>query len=138
MAVAAPIAADASTPTWVGLVIAVLGSSAIGAIFGGYLTTRMRGHIEREEAWRGRLIEASDALYPTLAAYLTEFGALLPRAASGDTPLRNKDGSLTDEVAAAVKAGDEYAMEIEQRLGHLELLFSAESAPYQHALNSKL
>jgi hypothetical protein len=49
--------AAAENPTWAAVILAALGSSALGAIVGGFLTTSLRGRIERDEAWRTRLLD---------------------------------------------------------------------------------
>lgn len=48
------------------LVVTVLTSGAIGGAAGGVITSRMRGRIERDEAWRTRLVEASDSFLAQL------------------------------------------------------------------------
>jgi hypothetical protein len=92
-----------SSPTWAAILFAVLGSSALGAIFGGYVTTRMRGRLEREEAWRTRLIEAADNLNGALSRVLRTLGNLLGGALRGE-PLRSEDGTLTEPTAAALES----------------------------------
>jgi hypothetical protein len=117
--------------SWAGILFAVLGSSALGAIFGGYLTTRMRGRIEREEAWRTRLIEATDELNGVLVAALTTLGGLLPGASRGETPLRSGD-ALTPETADVLASARDLLNQAEVRLSRVELLFSAESEVQVH------
>jgi hypothetical protein len=68
------VAAD----SWTGLVLAVVGSSAVGAVVGGYLTTVTRGRLEREEAWRTRVIEAAVSLNDALVAMMVAAGSLDP------------------------------------------------------------
>jgi hypothetical protein len=67
-----------SGSAWLAVLLAVLGSSAVRAIAGGYLTTRMRGRIEREEAWRTPLVTAADDLNLHLAQALWTLGQLFP------------------------------------------------------------
>ena len=121
-----------SSPTWAAILFAVLGSSALGAIFGGYVTTRMRGRIEREEAWRTRLIEAADNLNGVLARVLRTLGSLVPyAAASQELRLRKDDGTLTDRTAAILESVWALLNEVEVLLSHLELLFSTDSDVYR-------
>ena len=101
MPVAGLIGAE-SNPTWAAILFAVLGSSALGAIFGGYVTTRLRGRLEREEAWRTRLIEAADNFNGAISRTLWTLGGLLPSASIGAIPLRNEDGTLAEDAAAAL------------------------------------
>jgi hypothetical protein len=119
-----------SNPTWAAILFAVLGSSALGAIFGGYVTTRMRGRLEREEAWRTRLIEAADNLNGALSRVLRTLGNLLAQATSGVSPLRSEDGTLTEPTAAALESVWAFLNELEVLLSQLELLFSADSDVY--------
>jgi hypothetical protein len=114
-----------SNPTWAAILLAVLGSSALGAIFGGYVTTRMRGRLEREEAWRTRLIEAADNLNGALSRVLRTLGSLL-----GELPLRREDRTPTERTAAALESVWALLNEVEVLLSHLELLFSADSNVY--------
>src|SRR6266550_7927702 len=109
--------------SWSAVLVAVLGSSALGAVFGGYLTTRMRGRIEREEAWRTRLLEAAEDLNRVLVQGARALGEFLPRAARGELPLRETDGSLTDETAAGVQSASDLFIQAEPSLARLELLF---------------
>jgi hypothetical protein len=120
-----------SNPTWAAILFAVLGSSALGAIFGGYVTTRMRGRLEREEAWRTRLIEAADNLNAALARVLRTLGGLVGRASIGELPLRREDGTPTEQTAAALESVWTQLNDVEVLLSHLELLFSADSVVYR-------
>ena len=120
LAIAGLIGAQ-SNPTWAAILFAVLGSSALGAIFGGYVTTRMRGRLEREEAWRTRLIEAADNFNGVLSRMLRTLGTLIPRASRGELPLRRDDGTPTEDTAAALESVWALLMEAEVLLSHLEL-----------------
>jgi hypothetical protein len=124
-----------SSPTWAAILFAVLGSSALGAIFGGYVTTRMRGRLEREEAWRTRLIEAADNLNGALSRVLRTLGNLLSSASIGK-PLRSEDGTLTESTAAALESAWALLNEVGVLLSHLELLFSADSNVYSEGLET--
>jgi hypothetical protein len=123
-----------SNPTWAAILFAVLGSSALGAIFGGYVTTRMRGRLEREEAWRTRLIEAADNLNGALSRALRTLGNLL--APSGRPPFRSEDGTITEPTAAALESVWALLNEVGVLLSHLELLFSADSNVYSEGLET--
>lgn len=130
LAIAGLIGAQSNTPTWGAILFAVLGSSALGAIFGGYVTTRMRGRLEREEAWRTRLIEAADNLNGGLVRALRPLGNLLANASRGELPLRSKDGTLTEHTAAVLTSVWALLDELEVSLSHVELLFSNDSDVY--------
>lgn len=119
-----------SNPTWAAILFAVLGSSALGAIFGGYVTTRMRGRLEREEAWRTRLIEAADNLNGALSRVLRTLGSLVGSASIGELPLRRDDGTPTERTAADLESVWALLNDVEVLLSHLELLFSADSNVY--------
>jgi hypothetical protein len=120
-----------SNPTWAAILFAVLGSSALGAIFGGYVTTRMRGRLEREEAWRTRLIEAADNFNGALSRVLRTLGNLVGGATAGDRPLRREGGAPTERTEAALESVWTLLNEVEVLLSHLELLFSTDSDVYQ-------
>jgi hypothetical protein len=128
------VIAAAAASTWTAVLIAALGSSAIGAIVGGYMTTRMRGRFEREEAWRTRLITAADDLNNTLVQALWALGSLLPSVARGERRLRNDDGTLTEEATTSIKSLRDLQDQAEVALVRVELLYSSSSAVYQHAL----
>ena len=134
LAIAGLIGAQ-SNPTWAAILFAVLGSSALGAIFGGYVTTRMRGRLEREEAWRTRLIEAADNLNGALSRVLRTLGNLLGGALSRE-PLRSEDGTLTEPTAAALESVWALLNEVGVSLSHLELLFSADSNVYSEGIET--
>jgi hypothetical protein len=136
LATVAPELVVADVDTWTGLLVAVLGSSALGAIFGGYLTTRMRGRIEREEAWRSRLFEATDEFSRVLVTALRALGGLLPSASRGERRLREENGELTEETARTASSLSDLLDATELRLGHLELLVGQDSAVYQPAVSS--
>lgn len=116
---------------WTAILIAALGSSALGAIVGGYLPTRMRGRLEREEAWRTRLIEAADEFYRVLVGELRALGGLIFSVSIGDRPLWQEDGTLDSEIADAIKAALQLSDEAEIQLSRIELLFGSPSTVYQ-------
>jgi hypothetical protein len=123
--------------SWTGIVLAVLGSSAVGAIAGGYLTTRLRGDIERDEAWRTRLIDAADGFLAQLATTLNAIPhSWLVAIESGDQDLRADDGLTAPalQVAAAFESERTQLMPLFSRL---ELLFGADaSGPAREALRT--
>jgi hypothetical protein len=84
--------------SWSAIVGVVLGSSALGAIVGGMITTRMRGRIERDEAWRTRLVDASEGFLLQLdrTTGTIPYGWLI-EVESDERPLRS-DGKLTTEA----------------------------------------
>jgi hypothetical protein len=55
-----------STPAWEAILLAALGSSVLGGGIVSYFTNRQQGRIERDEAWRNRLVEAADDVLPQL------------------------------------------------------------------------
>jgi hypothetical protein len=126
----------ANAETWTGILVAALGSSALGAIVGGYLTTRLQGRHEREEAWRNRLIEAVHAFNGQVVKALTDTGGLLPGASRGEYPLRGEDGNLTEPAAGVVGSTAVVRDEMELALAHLELLVGTDSDVYQHAYSA--
>lgn len=62
---------------WSLLIVAALGSSALGAIFGGFITTWLRGRIEREEAWRTRLLDSASVLGTELSELMLSAGKVV-------------------------------------------------------------
>jgi hypothetical protein len=96
----------------------------------------MRGRIEREEAWRTRLIESADNLYTILVKMLRSLGDLLPLASRGEVPLRNEAGTLTEQSAERLTSIWSCLDEAEVLLGHLELLFSSDGAAYNEAMQA--
>jgi len=123
----------AEKTSWAGILVAALGSSAIGAVFGGYLTTRMRERFEREEAWRNRLIDAADDYNKRLVDALWKLGGLLPSAARGNRQLRTGD-ELAEETKAVLDSVADCLHDAEVRFGHMELLFRADSPVVVHGL----
>ena len=128
-----PVAADAG---WPAIAVAALGSSALGAIFGGYITTWLRGRIEHDEAMRTRLIEAADTFVDDMSkALLALRSSILYDAADGRRKLRDTDGELTDDVADAIKATREYSQKAHTALTRVELLYSTRvEGPYDEGL----
>jgi hypothetical protein len=96
----------------------------------------MRGRLEREEAWRTRLIEAADNLNGALSRVLRILGNLLASASSGRTPLRSEDGTATELTAAALESVWALLNEVGVLLSHLELLFSADSNVYSEGIET--
>jgi hypothetical protein len=132
--------ANASNPSWAAILLAVLGSSAIGAIVGGYLTTRLRGRIEHDEAVRTRLIDAADAFVDGItSALLAHRTGYLTDAANGLRRLRGMNGELLEDVAESIKQSREYAVKTQSLVTRVELLYGSsqsEGSPYWHALNA--
>jgi hypothetical protein len=129
------IAEAAEGLTWPQLVLAALGSSAIGAVVGGILTTRMRGAIEREEAWRTRIIEAADDVASALSQADLDFNAILFRdIADGRRQLRAPDGALEKDVSASLRACLDGVRRANKLLSRVELLYGPESPAHGHAL----
>jgi hypothetical protein len=62
---------------WTLLIVAALGSSALGAIIGGFITTWLRGRIEREEAWRTRLLDSASVLGTELSELMLSAGKIV-------------------------------------------------------------
>jgi hypothetical protein len=120
---------------WPQLMLAALGSSAIGAVVGGILTTRMRGTIEREEAWRTRIIEAADDVASALSQADLDFNAILFRdAADGRRQLRAPDGTLEKDVSGSLRACLDGVRRANKLLSRVELLYGPESQTHRHAL----
>jgi hypothetical protein len=116
----------ASGVSWSAIVVAVLGSSALGAIVGGMITTRMRGRIERDEAWRTRLVDASEAFLLQLDRTT---GAIpcgwLVGVESDERPLRS-NGQLTAEAQRALTAFEAEKANLLPLRARIELLFGAD------------
>jgi hypothetical protein len=91
----------ADSSPWTGIIVAALGSSALGAIVGGYMTTRMQGLQEREEAWRTRLIEASHEVTGLLTQCLSALYAIFGQISRGELSLRDASAAPSKEAAAA-------------------------------------
>jgi hypothetical protein len=120
---------------WAQVAAAVFGSSALGAVVGGILTTWLRGRIEREEAWRTRMIEAADDVASALSQADLDFNAILiGDVAEARHPLRNSDGTLSKKVAGSMKASLEGVRKANQLLTRIELLYGHDSVPYKEAL----
>jgi hypothetical protein len=134
----------ASEPGWAGIIVAALGSSALGAIFGGWLTTWLRGRIERAEAWRTRLIQAADDFQSPMAEAFLDFKTgELNAAANGERPLHEPGGELRQEIADSIRKSREASTHAHQRLTRIQLLFGPaqgafpdDRGPYACALNA--
>ena len=88
--------AAGSDTNWAVLLITALGASFVGGVLGGALTTWMRGRIEREEAWRTRLIEAADEFMRLNAKSGLQGGVCLHRFKDPDAHMMDGDGEITD------------------------------------------
>jgi hypothetical protein len=122
---------------WAHVAVAALGSSAIGAIVGGFLTTWLRGQIEREEAWRTRLIEAADDVANALSQADLDFNAILIRdVAESRYTLRGPDGAFAREVVRSLKASLDGVRKANRLLTRVELLYGHDSIVYSKALDA--
>jgi hypothetical protein len=88
------------------------------------MTTRMRGRLERAEAWRNRLLEAADDLNQTLVQALGTWGPYVASVARGEVRIRDESGRFTRKTTAEMRAAEALLHEVRVRLGRLELLFS--------------
>lgn len=113
----------AAADSWTGILLAVLTSSAIGAVVGGYLTTLTRGRIEREEAWRTRLIDAADDFNQYLVTTLRQIGDWLPEVANGHLSLRDTTGTLDNDMRSIIKDARKQLAEVETASARVVLLF---------------
>lgn len=120
---------------WV-VLVAALTSGALGAIVGGYLTVRVRGRIEREEAWRARLIEAADELTKVLVAALNREGNLLTLASRGDRQLFGRHMKVRSETEETLNWIGDRLREAWVALGRVELLFTEDSKAYEHGVQT--
>jgi hypothetical protein len=134
MIVAALIAA--APDSWFALVVAALGSSAVGAVVGGLLTTWVRGRFEREEAWRTRLIEAADGLSAATAGALLLGGELVWEYEQPASALRDKTGKLTQSGIARISEVRRANNDARVLLTRVQLLFGGGSATYASANES--
>ena len=122
---------------WAEVAAAALGSSAIGAVVGGIMTTWLRGRIERDEAWRTRMIEAADDLASALSQADLDFNAILiGDVAEARRPLRNPDGTLSKDVARSMKASLDGVRKANRLLTRVELLYGRDSVAYREALSA--
>lgn len=120
---------------WAAITIAALGSSAIGAIVGGSLTTWLRGRIELDEAWRTRLIEVADAfLTPLSKAYLAVDQNVLERVAKNQIPLHTPSAELEPLVVSMVKHSRDRAEEAHAALNRVRMVYPSESSAYVDGL----
>jgi hypothetical protein len=119
-------AADSGT-NWTELLITALGASLVGGVLGGTLTTWLRGRIEREEAWRTRLIEAADDFMKLSSKAGLQGGACLHRFQDPAEDMMHDDGTVTDAGPAALQLARD--ANTEARIGSLRigLLFGPSS-----------
>jgi hypothetical protein len=82
---------------WAAVLASALVASFVGGVLGGTLTTWLRGRIEREEAWRTRLIEAADEFMKTTAHSMLLGGQCLHYFGEPESPAYAQDGSLTND-----------------------------------------
>jgi hypothetical protein len=125
--------AQTAADSWGTIALAALGSSALGAIVGGLLTTWFRGRFEREEAWRTRLIDAADSLSAAMANTLLLGGELLWDYEQEAAALRDAKGNLTEsgrERAREVRHSNNAARVL---LTRVQLLYGGGSPAYQAA-----
>ena len=107
---------------WTTVALAALGSSAIGAILGGFLTTWLRGRIERDEDWRTRLIESVDELGAALSELMLHMGRVAGELRRGARPT---DDQVEQSVAAWTSAMG--------KMTRVEILFTHESRTFVNA-----
>jgi hypothetical protein len=88
-----------------------------------YLTTVTRGRLEREEAWRTRLIEAAVSLNDALVAMMVAAGSWIPYASRGESPLRDESGELTSKVREEITEGWDLREQVESPMSRLGMLF---------------
>ena len=117
----------AAANSWSAIVLAVLGSSALGAIAGGYITTRLRGDIERDEAWRTRLVDCADAFLAELGRNVNAIPhSWLVAVEEGKENIRD-DGRLTGAAAHAVGDFEKHKTELMPLMSRVELLFGEDA-----------
>ena len=120
---------SAGGTSWTGILLAVLGSSALGAVAGGYLTTRLRGGIERDEAWRTRLIDAADSFLTQLSRSVNAIPySWLAGIENGDEALTNDDDIRTPRALEIAVEFEEERRQLIPLLSRVELLFGAEAS----------
>jgi hypothetical protein len=121
-------AAGNGGPSWEAIVVAALGSSAVGAIVGGYVTTRTRGTIERDEAWRTRLVDAADSFLAQLGRTVNAIPhSWLAAVEEGEASLRDEE-DRTPEAEAAAAAFAEEKGQLLPLMSRIELLFGPDAA----------
>ena len=108
--------------TWSAVIIAALGSSAVGAIVGGLITTWLRGRIEGDAEWRTRLLDSAAALADALSDLLLSHGNL---AMSLQRAEQCSETDLKDAVAKWALARRAIAL--------VELLFTTQSEVFARA-----
>jgi hypothetical protein len=108
--------------TWSAVIIAAFGSSAVGAIVGGLITTWLRGRIEGDAEWRTRLLDSAAALEAALSDLLVSQRNLARSLRHAEQP------SPTDCEDAEAK------WRLARRAaGLVQLLFGTSSPPFQTA-----
>jgi hypothetical protein len=118
------IVAAAKSTGWTAIVVAVLGSSAIGAIVGGFITTRLRGRIEHDEAWRTRMIDAADEFKQAIADALLAFKTgPLKSVVAGSPVARDAGGSLAPEGTNDLVTVEVDIMKAYRLLARIQLIF---------------
>jgi hypothetical protein len=105
--------------SWSVVILAVLGSSAVGAIVGGLMTTSLRGRIERDAEWRTRLLDSAAALQTALSDCLLSHGTLVMCLRKAESP---SEAELDD-------ARTRWGL-VRTNAGLVELLFTRQSATY--------
>jgi hypothetical protein len=113
------------------LIVAVLGSSALGAVVGGTLTTWLRGRIEREEAWRTRLLDAASSLGTDLSQLLLRSALIRTRLDGGDRWNPEEEAS-TPLMHAYKEQGDAWDR-VRISLTPVQILFGSSSDTFRSA-----
>lgn len=105
----------------------MLGSSALGAIAGGYLTTRLRGDIERDEAWRTRLVDCADAFLAQLGRTVSAIPhSWLAEVEEGKDSIR-PNGRLTGTASRVLADFEKERKDLLPLMSSVELLFGPEA-----------
>lgn len=129
-------AASGESSPWLAVILAALASSALGAVVGGLLTTWYRNRLEREEAWRTRLIEAADDFAVAQHKAIGAFHEALYDLASRPQGIRTDDGHLTPWAKRTTATASETVGYAATLVSRLDLLFGPDSAVARDALRS--
>jgi hypothetical protein len=111
--------AAADKALWSAVVVAALGSSALGAIIGGLTTTWLRGRIEGDAEWRTRLLDSAAALEAALSDLLLSHGKLAKSLRKAEQPSETD----LDDARANWRLAKAAA-------GLVELLFTRQSSTF--------
>lgn len=113
----------------------VLGSSAVGAIVGGYITTWLRGRQERDEAMRTRLIEVADEFVSVMTdAFMAYDTRPLVGAIAETHPLRDKDGQIAGDLSDILQRTRELVSKANSVHTRVTLLYGRNDGAHQAGL----